>query len=70
MSPVRIFIMYPAGAGKTWHVSGEGHEGQSFPSADEAVAAAVARASIFELSGRPVQVRQESADGTWAVIRG
>jgi hypothetical protein len=70
MPPVRIFIMHPAGTGKTWHVSEEGHEGQSYPSADEAVAAAIGRASIIELSGRKVQVRQESADGTWAVIRG
>jgi hypothetical protein len=62
--------MYPAGAGKTWHVSQEGHEGQIFPSADDAVAAAIARASIIELSGRAVQVRQEGADGTWAVIGG
>jgi sarcosine oxidase gamma subunit len=61
--------MYPAGAGKTWHVSEEGHEGQSFLSADEAVAAAIARASIIELSGRSVQIPQEGADGTWALIR-
>jgi hypothetical protein len=62
-----MFIMHPAW---TWHVSEDGHEGQSFSRPDLAVADALKRASVLEANGRMVQVRKEGEDGTWTTIRG
>jgi hypothetical protein len=69
MSLVRIYVMYPAGTGKTWHVSVDGKEGASFTDGLVAINAACDQARAFEQMGHDVQVRQEGADGTWHVIR-
>jgi len=57
--------MNPAGIGKTWHISEDGREGQSFRRANGNHGT---RARLLKGAGREVQIRQESADGTWRVI--
>jgi hypothetical protein len=69
MSLVRIYIMYPATDAKTWHVSEDGRDGESFTDGLLAIEAAINRARALEGMGHDVQVRQEGADGTWQVIR-
>jgi len=68
MALVRIFLMYPAGIGKTWHMSEDGREGEPFPDEKMAITAARTRAKLLKAAGREVQIRQETADGTWRVI--
>jgi hypothetical protein len=69
MSLVRIYVMYPAGSGTTWHVSVDGKEGDSFTDGLMAINAACDQARAFEQMGHDVQVRQEGADGSWQIIR-
>lgn len=69
MASLRIFVMYPAGSGKTWHVSVDGDEGESFTDGLAALNAACDRARALEQMGHDVQVRQEDADGTWHIVR-
>ena len=66
---IRIFVMYPAAHSRTWHVSTEGHEGETYEDGLIALQAACDKARALEQMGHEVQVRQEDADGTWHLVR-
>ncbi|WP_232309607.1 hypothetical protein [Luteibacter yeojuensis] len=61
--------MYPAHGTRTWHVSVDGMDGESYPDGLLAMESAVNRARMLEEQGFDVTVRQEGADGSWQVIR-
>jgi hypothetical protein len=69
MSPIRIFVMYPAAHSRTWHVSIDGKEGTSYSDGSTALTAACDKARAMEGMGMEVQVRQEGADGAWQIVR-
>ena len=69
MGLVRIYVMYPAHGTRTWHVSVDGADGESYTDGLLAIEGAIQRARVLEEQGFDVVVRQEGADGSWQVIR-
>lgn len=69
MAQVRIYIMYPAHNTRTWHVSINGRDGESYPDGLLALHAACDRARVMEEMGDDVTVLQEDADGAWHIVR-
>jgi hypothetical protein len=69
MAQIRIFVMYPSTNSRTWHVSTDGHEGESYTDGLLALHAACEKARVLEQMGHDVVVRQEDADGAWHVVR-
>lgn len=69
MAQVRIYIMYPAHNTRTWHVSINGRDGESYPDGLLALHAACDRARFMEEMGDDVTVLQEDAGGAWHVVR-
>ncbi|QWT22021.1 hypothetical protein KPL74_08440 [Bacillus sp. NP157] len=69
MAHVRIYIMYPAQGTRTWHVSENGKDGESYTDGLSALHAACDRARVIETIGDEVTVLQEDAGGTWHVVR-
>lgn len=69
MAHVRIYIMYPAHNSRTWHVSINGADGESYSDGLLALQAACDRARVMEQMGDEVTVLQEDAAGVWHVAR-
>ena len=69
MPAIRIYVMYPAAQSRTWHVSVDGKEGQSFTDGLLALHAACDRARVLEEMGEEVVVMQEDAAGAWHIAR-
>lgn len=69
MAQVRIYIMYPAHNSRSWHVSINGMDGESYTDGLLALHAACNRARIMEDMGDEVTVLQEDATGSWHVVR-
>ncbi|UPG88236.1 hypothetical protein L2Y96_12480 [Luteibacter aegosomaticola] len=69
MAHARIYIMYPAHNTRTWHVSINGTDGDSYTDGLLALHAACERARVMEEMGDEVTVFQEDAGGAWHVIR-
>lgn len=69
MAHVRIYIMYPAHNSRSWHVSINGMDGESYTDGLLALHAACNRARIMEDMGDEVTVLQEDAAGSWHVVR-
>ncbi|QWT22132.1 hypothetical protein KPL74_09005 [Bacillus sp. NP157] len=71
MSAVRIYVMYPATTAgtRTWHVSVDGKDGESFTDGLLALQAACDRARVMEEMGDEVTVLQEDAAGAWHIAR-
>lgn len=69
MAQVRIYIMYPAHNSRSWHVSINGMDGESYTDGLLALHAACNRARIMEDMGDEVTVLQEDAAGSWHVVR-
>jgi hypothetical protein len=69
MAQVRIYIMYPAHNTRTWHVSINGLDGESYSDGLLALHAACDRARVMEEMGDEVTVLQEDAGGAWHVVR-
>lgn len=69
MAHLRIYVMYPAYNTRTWHVSVDGADGESYTDGLRALHAACDRARVMEQMGDDVTVLQEDADGAWHVVR-
>lgn len=69
MAQVRIYIMYPAHNARSWHVSINGMDGESYTDGLLALHAACNRARIMEDMGDEVTVLQGDAACSWHVVR-